>query len=240
MKALIFCALSFCAATAMAGSADDTFDNGNRAFAEGDFAQAIADYQSLVDSGHYSEPIFFNLGNAYAKAGQIGPAVLSYQRALFIAPQDRAVKANLALAASATPRSTWYERAAYTLSMSSWSFFIFGGFILIALAALLGRFTSRKKSAWTLGLGGATSVLAATAALAIWWPVLNESVVIAPAQARLSPFATAHAELTLGEGQTVTVKRTHGGFALITTDSGQSGWVEAKDIAPIVAQPWRV
>ena len=35
MKTIIFCALSLCTATAMAASADDTFDNGNRAFAEG-------------------------------------------------------------------------------------------------------------------------------------------------------------------------------------------------------------
>ena len=235
MKTMSFCALSLCATSAMAASAEDTFENGNRAFANSDYAQAIAAYQSLVDEGHYSESVLFNLGNAYAKAGQLGPAVLNYKRALFMAPRDQAARANLVLTANAASKSTWYESAAHCLSMSTWSFFSFSGFMLVALAALFGRLTSRRKSAWALALTGGASILAATAALAIWWPALDQSVVMEPAQARLSPFASAQPEFSLSAGQTVTVKRTHAGFALVATEDGQSGWVEAK---LTISFPW--
>src|SRR5580700_12044574 len=43
----------------------------------------------------YSAPALYNLANAYARAGQTGLAVLNYERARLLDPQDPDIDANL-------------------------------------------------------------------------------------------------------------------------------------------------
>src|SRR5271170_1776891 len=45
----------------------------------------------------YSAAALYNLGNAYARAGKPGMAVLNYERASLLAPNDPDVEANLRL-----------------------------------------------------------------------------------------------------------------------------------------------
>ncbi len=80
----------------------DTMVTANRLYESGDFAQAARLYQQLVDDGYTDSGVFYNLGNAYFKQGDLGRAVLSYRRAALLAPRDADIRANLALARSQT------------------------------------------------------------------------------------------------------------------------------------------
>ena len=61
---------------------DDLFAKANTEFAAGNFKAAIADYQTVVDSGEWSANLFYDLGNAYFRHGDFGRAILNYDRAL--------------------------------------------------------------------------------------------------------------------------------------------------------------
>jgi tetratricopeptide (TPR) repeat protein len=71
---------------------------GNTSYESGQFNEAIAIYQSIVDAGIHDSALYFNLGNAYFKQGDLGRAIVNYLRAYRLDPRDSAIVANLAIA----------------------------------------------------------------------------------------------------------------------------------------------
>ncbi len=72
------------------------FQAGNQSYLNGDYPGAVAEYRKLLDAGLLHPDVFFNLGNASYRAGAKGMAVLSYERALALDPNDAAAASNLA------------------------------------------------------------------------------------------------------------------------------------------------
>ncbi len=66
----------------LAASKDATFRRGNDAYFHGRYQEAVEAYEQVVALGVRSEDLFYNLGNAYLKANQLGPAIYNYERAL--------------------------------------------------------------------------------------------------------------------------------------------------------------
>ncbi len=73
------------------------FDAANKLYEEGKYADAANAYDKLLTNGTVSEAIYFNRGNAWFKAGQVGRAIASYRQARLLAPRDSALRANLQL-----------------------------------------------------------------------------------------------------------------------------------------------
>ena len=70
------------------------FDEANRLYEQGKYRDAMQAYEGLLRSGNQSAAVWFNLGNAHYKAGQVGEAVAAYRQAEAIAPRDPDVGAN--------------------------------------------------------------------------------------------------------------------------------------------------
>ncbi len=73
------------------------FEEGNSRYEAGDYDGAIVEYTELVDAGAADKDLFYNLANAFYKTGDLGRAVLFYERARRIAPRDQDVRRNLSL-----------------------------------------------------------------------------------------------------------------------------------------------
>ncbi len=58
-----------------------SFDHANAAFAEKRFAEAANEYEAVISRQGFSAPVLFNLGNAYYLDGNLGRAILNYERA---------------------------------------------------------------------------------------------------------------------------------------------------------------
>ena len=69
----------FCASSTVGANPSTEFDAANRLYEQGKFKEAIAAYEALAKSGSVSPALFFNLGNSFYKAGEIGRAIGSYR-----------------------------------------------------------------------------------------------------------------------------------------------------------------
>ncbi|MDQ6624878.1 MAG: tetratricopeptide repeat protein, partial [Verrucomicrobiota bacterium] len=101
MKPLQTFAALLIASVLLASSASaqqsDGFAKGNEEYAAGKFREAIELYDGVVRDGQLSAALFYNLGNAWYRAEDLGRAILNYERALALQPRHPEALANLRL-----------------------------------------------------------------------------------------------------------------------------------------------
>ncbi len=82
----------------LAGDPREHFATANRLYEGGRFAEAAATYGAMAAAGYVSPSLYFNLGNALLKAGQLGEAIVYYERARALAPRAEDIRVNLTYA----------------------------------------------------------------------------------------------------------------------------------------------
>jgi len=219
--------------------AAQTFEEAGKLYTAGNYAEAAARYQSLVDGGLRSGAVLYDLGNAYLKAGERGRAIAAYRRALLYRPRDPYLHANLAAARAtgvAESRPLWH----HILFWHDWVSYP-GKFHLLALGATLAfllnvmaLFLPRLRPlAWAaLAL---TALLALSAAFAYDEVALTgHGVVVAEGavarKGNAESFAPAFTE-PLPEGTEFTVLDRRDGWLLIRLPNGPEGWVATPSVA---------
>jgi len=76
---------------------EEIFSRANELFKAGNYLDAIKEYESIIASGYVSYELYYNLGNAYYRNGQLGKAILNYERAAVLNPREPDVQHNLKL-----------------------------------------------------------------------------------------------------------------------------------------------
>ena len=74
---------------------------GDSAYMQNDYTTAIQIYEQLLENGEAAE-VYYNLGNSYYKTDNIAHAILNYERALILQPDNADIRANLDIARSKT------------------------------------------------------------------------------------------------------------------------------------------
>ncbi|MEW5993502.1 MAG: tetratricopeptide repeat protein [Candidatus Zixiibacteriota bacterium] len=76
----------------------EAFEQANTLYEQKQYEQAIEVYQTVLASGVESAALYFNLGNACFKQGDLGQAILNYLRARRLDPSDEDIRHNLQFA----------------------------------------------------------------------------------------------------------------------------------------------
>jgi len=71
------------------------FESANVAASRGDHANAIASYGKLIEAGVRDPDVYFNLGTSYAQSGDYPRAIVNYERALVLRPNESKASENL-------------------------------------------------------------------------------------------------------------------------------------------------
>ena len=72
-------------------------DAANRLYQVGNYHEAGRVYEQIINQGVQDSTVYFNLGNAYYRQGDLGRAIVNYQRAALLNPRDADIQANLDL-----------------------------------------------------------------------------------------------------------------------------------------------
>ena len=197
--------------------------------------------RSIAQHG-YSAPRLLDLGRAQLAAGAVGPAIVSFERGLLLAPRHSALRDELQRARDraevAVPSPTRLEQLAGALSLHEWSLCVFAAALLCSLLLLAVGSARKHGRAWGASL--ATVLLLGAASLggyAIQARELTRGIVVSDtASLQLSPFSTAESVLPLRAGESVQLRaERRDGFVRVVHPSGAQGWVEVGALAPIAA-----
>ncbi|MEI6126771.1 MAG: SH3 domain-containing protein [Pseudomonadota bacterium] len=100
---LVLCFLAILAISSPAAARDaespvdiaQVFLQANQAYKEADYQSAAVYYEKIIGAGVVNGEIFYNLGNAYLKAGKVGNALLNYRKAELLMPRSEDLETNL-------------------------------------------------------------------------------------------------------------------------------------------------
>lgn len=200
-------------------------------FAAGNYKAAIADYKTEVAAGRWSANLFYDLGNGYFRQGDLGRAILNYERALQIDPRHPEAQANLRMARAQTRglelTPSPLEKFATGIRPSSW---VLAAAILFWLAIFL--LLAKRRGVF---MAAATMCLIASAASAwIAWSLENgrrgrgAAIVVGEnVEARVATADTARSLLALPSGSEVVILQKRGDWNYAVLPNGQRGWIGA-------------
>ena len=80
------------------GDALKIYHQANIAYQKLDYETSIRLFEQLIKNKSVSEEVYFNLGNSYFKAGNFAKAILNYERAKKVDPDDEDINFNLKIA----------------------------------------------------------------------------------------------------------------------------------------------
>ena len=83
-------------------SVQEDFFEANRAYKNDRFQVAVDGYLKLVENGIENGHLYYNLGNAYYRLGDLGKAILFFERARLLLPRDDDLIFNLSHARNQT------------------------------------------------------------------------------------------------------------------------------------------
>ena len=221
--------------------AQDAFDAANAAYADGRYEEAAAMYQSLLDE-QPDATLYYNLGNARFKQGELAQAILNYERALRLKPNYKDAQYNLAFAQSRITDniveqdfflSSWARTVRNNLSERTWWSTSIGLFIcaLIALLLfLLGRELWLRKTAFHVAwIALLFSLIAGLNAGSLHQrnTLRNEAIITqGVVNVKSSPDRSGTDLFTIHEGTKVTIRETLGEWVNVRVGSNE-GWMKS-------------
>lgn len=249
MKKFFWILISIFALTHSATAQDaaiSKWEQANVAYADEDFALAARHYESLLTTGSENWELYYNLGAAYYKDGELGRAILNFERALVLNPRNEDIEHNLAVARAHTvdkidsvPRFfllEWLSAARDSMSVNVWTMvmiiFIAGGSVFF----ILWRLKRSKTALWFSVAMGSLALISLLFAHSAYAKISSSDAAIilnSASVVRSSPATNGKELFVLHEGTKVELLEQNGDYSEIRIASGSKGWVISSDISQI-------
>ena len=229
---------------AFASTPDDLptrFANANKLYEQAQYAEAAAAFAGLLQKNGASPALYFNLGNALFKSGQVGQAIANYRLAERLTPRDPDVRANLRFArdsVSGGASNPWGRWRGWLNALSANELAVLltvGLWVWFALLTL-----QRLRSGWQVSLRGYTATAGVvTGIIGLWLALLlNERfqfesgvVVAKEAVVRYGPVEESQSFYTLHDGAEVIVLNKLNAWLQVQDSAKRVGWLQTNQVA---------
>lgn len=217
------------------------------AYVREDYAEAISIYEALLEKGVSAE-VYYNLGNSYYKSDNIAKAILNYERAVLLSPNNKDYKANLAIASAKKVDKdeevselffiSWGKAMINWMSSDQWAVSSIVLFIVFLVSLGLFFLTKQvliKKVGFFVALLTLLAVPITTYCASYQKNRVsqrNTAIVMEPSiTVRSTPTETGTSLFVLHEGKKVKIKdNSMKSWKEIELENGEVGWLPAESI----------
>ncbi len=220
---------------------------GEKYYADAQYDSAAIAFQKVLNSGYHAAELYYNLGNAYYKQNEMPLAILNYERALKMDPNNEDVLFNLKLANTRIQDKIetlpllffvrWYIGLYMMFSVDVWAkiaLVLFAVFALFSLFYFLGRSLFMRKTGFYLAL--VFLILSSTALFFSFEKNSSEkqraeAIVFKPSvTVKSSPNSKGVDLFVIHEGTKIRLIDQVGNWGKIKIANGSIGWIELKTI----------
>ena len=224
---------------------NDVFTSANELYKINDYETAIRNYEQILLSSEH-EDIYYNLGNAYFRNGDIGKSVWAFEKAYILDPRDSDIKFNLDYSRSlvrdriVAPRDLFllsmYKKTIEKFTLSDLLFISGALLLLLSIIYSLVEFSYLSKTIskfLNYFLTGAL-IFFAWMVLDKYWSVSDRSYGIILASAvdvRSAPVMRGqNVVFRIHEGTKVEIQNSELGWNEIILLDGKKGWILSENI----------
>ena len=246
MKKLIFLLAVLFSFTGIAQNTQ-LFEAANKAYAAGDYRQAIKNYEQIIANGETSAAVHFNLGNSYYKVNSIAPSIYHYEKALQLSPGDEDVQNNLEFARNMTIDALGevenkgfrgiFESSTTAFSASGWGWVAVCCMLLFVVFFLVYYFSSKTVTKRLLFISGMFFLILAIASAVIGFTKQNLQednnyaiIFSEEVEVRTEPSPVSEEAFTLHEGAKVKITEDFQNWVEIELPNGSAGWLSRSDL----------
>lgn len=247
--ALVSVALLGAVSIAPAQTPETIFNEANAAYEDGRYEEAAKGYRSLLRYRINDARVEYNLGNAEFRKGNLGQAILHYERARRLAPVDQEIRGNLEYARSLcfdrveAPRPAaivrWFHTVQNHLGPDRQAWIALS---LIWLAAGLVAWCGSRRGGWNRVHGWLISgmLVALIVSGTSWHATLQrlearESAVVLDevAEVLAGPGYNNPGLFTVHEGLTLEIRARRDEWLQVSLPNGLSGWIAIQAVGQI-------
>ncbi len=252
MKYVIVTILIFVQFSVFANLKDnlELFDKANNHYSKGEYVEALDIYLKIESAGYNSSDLYYNIANTYYRAGKTTNAILYYERARMLSPDDDAINKNLEMANSQVydkiiPKPefgliSFYREIREFKAPDYWAYMSVISFL--SLLSILGFyfFTRSKKIKMLTFFVGITFFLISFASFIFaktGYKELvsnNNAIVTAPVcSIKSSPDDNSTELFIIHEGLKVSISDNSGDWYEVIFKDGRIGWLKKESIVII-------
>ena len=224
--------------------------NANKAYTEGNFNDAAELYGKVLSKGLSAPELNYNLGNAYYRLGDYKRAILNYERAKLLSPDDENISLNLELCQryvqdkiDEVPKFfliQWLENFKALFSANVWAYvsiFSFGIFLFSILIFLFNKSVLYRKLSLYTGFFAIIITLVSYGSASSQTRKITDNkyaIVFSPSvTVKSSPNNNGTDLFIIHEGLKVTITDKSGSWNEIRLSDGKIGWLPASSIEKI-------
>jgi hypothetical protein len=223
----------------------------NQAYENGEYLEAAAGYEAIIRYGINNSDLYYNLGNAYFKHGDLGRAILNYRRAYRLAPRDPDILTNLTIARAQTvdrleaanegSLANLVQMAEEWLTLREAAFLALALWLILCGLAILAILQPRLRGWWAIGfvimgfllLVGLASMLNRYYTEQVYPPAV---IVVQQVDVTSGPGGADQylVEFDLHSGAEVQLLESRPGWRRINLSGNLQGWVPEETVEPVI------
>lgn len=250
MKRVLFILFAIATVFGSASAAENCtgIEAGAKAYNDGDFERAIDEWRTCADNGFQDADLFYNLGNAYFRNGNLGFSIFYYKKALRLHPSDDDILHNLKFAQAMTrdkvdedeeenPILSAFFKAHHALSLKAQLFTLLALFWAIILVGIGRRLLMGEKSknvctGVIFALSCIFCVIGASAGYKVFVAETDITGVVTAKDADVvsAPSDRSQTLNTLSEGTSFEVLSEQGNFVEIRLGEKVKGFVKRSEV----------
>jgi tetratricopeptide (TPR) repeat protein len=221
------------------------FYKGNTLYEDGKYDEAIEEYSKLLEQGLESGNLYYNLGNCYFKKGELGNAILNYERAKRLIPRDSDLKSNYKFALSqiktspATTSTSWFNKLitrSAIFTINEMTILLSCIYTITVIFLIIGIFVRKLRRYFYIVISLALLLIISIIIFLYGRISLleKEAIVITEnAEARFEPLDNATTHFILHEGTKIYIIHTKDDWIKVKRLDGKIGWIKKDRIEKI-------
>ncbi len=226
---------------------NDLFEKATVAYNASEYEQAIGYYSEIVENGHHSANLYFNLGNAHYKLNEIAPSIYYYEKALLLKPGDSEIVNNLGYAQNMTidavktvpinKLSEVYSKIVSLFTFDQWAYLAIAFmilFVLLYIAFYSFSYASQKRVAF---ISAILSIFLSLISVVLGFMAYNDYINDQPAiifvdevRVKTEPNSKSQEIFRLHAGTKVQVLEELNEWKKVQIADGQTGWLNSEEI----------
>ncbi len=222
---------------------------GNQYYAKAKYDSAVQMYLKVVNAGWVSPKLYYNLGNAYFRHGDLAKAIIFYERAYRLDPFDQKIQHNLAFANQYVHDkfsvvqefflTKWWKKLALSATADTWAYLSIFTFALALILGFIYLFAGKlvwKKIGFYFGiLFFLVSLITLDLSLVNKQNIINskEAVILEASSVRSSPSDNGTELYILHQGVMVKIIGQQDGWYEVKLPNGSIGWIQKNQVEKI-------